>query len=366
MSGNGKHHFYPCPVRLGVGYLSLEFAWAVFFFLLTGIFAWRGQFLLTLGMLTVFLIYCSAVLFTTPEYSFTVLSRFGKVLPGVTLDGLSARLPGDRQHVIQRNPVNVVVPFERQLTNNRIAKGKLRVTMRPDPRIGDEQHKNRYASWVVAERLGLKEKGYADHHVQEAIEAPLKGLLYSMLGGLSSIQLDDSLHGLALFVESEISLHLPLHRDPAFRRKVAGCKDGDPDPVEPSPTKLLAWYTEHHRAIAERIRELDQEFEDDPKRPLDPSSVSHAESHTSTTFEEVAIVEFGYDSITTAAGQAKFAAAELEEPLGRATQMLIDKKVDPDTAAIIAAGMVGKADVKGNVVTGKQSTVAVVDDRGGK
>ncbi len=364
MSAKKNQHFYNCPVKMGKGYASPEFAFVFWALGMTAFTFWKGEVLLTLLFAGVTIFTSGWILFTVPENTFAVLARLDKILPGVLLDGLHKKVPGDESHIIARNPINVEVPFKRRMLDGPVVSGKVRATVRPDPRIGDKLLRNRYATWVVQERHEGR-KGLAEHNVREAIEAPIKFLFLNLPGQINSTDLDQWLYGLALLVESELGCHTPLHRDPEFRLKVAGLSAGDPVPPEKEGPELIKWYSDNHRMVAHRLHELDQEFEDNPTKPLALESVSHVEAHTSSTLEEVAIVDLEYDAITTKAGQDNLAAKLVEATHLRIVQNLRKEQVDPVTAATIAAGMVGRADVKGNVIAGSQTAVNVVDNRGG-
>lgn len=351
-------HFSSCPVTLGNGFVSPHFFSAIVLMVLAAGAAIWGQVWLTIlfgALLATDIIW---VLYMLPENTFAVISRLEMIRPGVVLDGLHARVPGDEVHVIPRNPISIEIRFERQTSDGRMATGKIRVTVRPDPRIGDNTRRNRYATWVVQERQdGLRE--FAVHHVREAIEAPLKSMLVNMVGATDSVTLDNSLHGLALFVESEVGAHTPVHRDLEFLSSIG-------QPIEPPLKELLKWYATNHRKVAEKLITLDQEFEDNPEKPLGAQSVSHWEAHTSSTLEEVALIEFGYDQVTTGAAKDNFAGEKLFSLLQKVTASFIAQGVDPISAATLAAGVIGKADVKGNIVTGGNKAVAVVDGRDGQ
>ncbi len=222
--------------------------------------------------------------------SYAVQSSGGKIRSATHGPGLHKVGIGNRMAQIETNPLPITIEVEQQLTTHEVVKVTFQVTVCPDPRIADSDGLNVYGNWVI-EGAKRRQRNFAAHHVEVGIRGPIKGLLTSMLAKMSRKDLDENRHALALFVESELSLHIPLHKDAAFRRRVEGVAAGQ-SLVEILPGNVLVWYGKHAVAVRAALDQMNVLFN---QGGISETALSHHELHIGCTFDNCELIGVVYD-----------------------------------------------------------------------
>lgn len=359
----GEHapHFHQCKFKKGHGLAWLFFARIGWPLAAAAILIWQGaergspQLIIWAAVPALLvLLYVKYILRDVSENTYAVPSRVNRIMPVTKGEGLHEAIPGDEYFQIAINPIVVLVEVTRQLLDHRVATLRQEVTLFPEPRIADEKEVNAFGRWVI-EGAQHGDEHEAEHHVDAAIKKALAGLLGQLISQLTSDELNAMQFAIALLVESEISLHVPLHRDQEARERIEG-RAGCPTP---ELGDVIRWYHKHQRRVREELDRRAREFNNDLTEPIDPSALSHHEAHVGCVFERVEITGLAYDAATTAARagvdvathQAK-AAAPLFEAVSGMVKELTDADVGPDAALGAAMALAKQGAFSGTVFAG--------------